>query len=97
MIESQGTICNWADETFGFCSRQAAMYRMFVEVEELKDVNKDDFEKVSNECADILITLYRVAHCYNFDLHATVDHKMQVNRDRKWKSNGDGTGQHIKE
>ena len=100
MIESQKTVCDWADATFGHCTNIVSIERMLKEVDELKLAMKedpDDFHKISNECADILITLYRIADCYGFDLRSCVDHKMDINRHRKWKSNGDGTGQHIKE
>jgi hypothetical protein len=100
MFETQSTISEWAETTFGYCKREAAINRMLQEVEELKKIdlyNLDSFNKMSDECADILITLYRIADCYSFDLHKKVDHKMAINRGRKWKSNGDGTGQHIKE
>ena len=94
MEETQLSITNWADKTFGFCQQERAIDRMVEEVRELQSGSVSD---VPNECADILITLYRIADVFNFDLHAAVDHKMQINRARKWKSNGDGTGQHIKE
>lgn len=100
MVENQKTISEWASKTFGNINRIVAIGRMFKEVDELGEINpedKDSFEKISNECADILITLYRVAEVHGFDLHACVDHKMQINRARKWKIAGDGTGQHVKE
>jgi NTP pyrophosphatase (non-canonical NTP hydrolase) len=53
--------------------------------------------KIPAEAADVLIVLYGVAGMRGFDLHAEVDRKMAVNRARKWKANGDGTGYHIKE
>jgi NTP pyrophosphatase (non-canonical NTP hydrolase) len=63
----------------------------------------DDFDrrpepdKVAGEAADVLIVLYGVAGMRGLDLHAEVDRKMAVNRARRWKANGDGTGYHIKE
>jgi hypothetical protein len=53
-------------------------------------------DKIPAEAADVLIVLYGVAGMRGFDLHAEVDKKMAVNRNRKWKANGDGTGYHIK-
>ena len=101
MHENQKTINDWSIKTFGpVKNMQKSIDRMVEEVNELQDqaeVDIDDFDKISNECADILITLYQVATTFGFDLHACVDHKMQINRARKWKLNGDGTGQHIKE
>lgn len=92
--ETQKTIDDWANNTFGYIDINTSIDRMLQEVEELKLATP---EQVEEECADILITLYRVASAIGYDLHACVDHKMQINRGRKWKSNGDGTGQHIKE
>ena len=100
MIENQKTINEWADKEFGDITLDTAIERMVKEVIELEDIDLDNTnspEQVSDECADILITLYRIVGCAGFDLHACVDHKMEINRGRKWKSNGDGTGQHIKE
>jgi NTP pyrophosphatase (non-canonical NTP hydrolase) len=53
-------------------------------------------DKIAAEAADVLIVLYGVAHMRGFDLHAEVDRKMAINRARRWKANGDGTGYHIK-
>jgi len=101
MIETQKTISEWATETFGYpASPQIIIDRMFQEVRELRNVDYLDvmnFDKVSDECADIYIVMCQVANIFGFDLHACVDHKMQINRARKWKLAGDGTGQHIKE
>jgi len=100
MIETQKTIDEWAVKTFGPMKNECrAIERMLQEVEELKELysNNDigDMNKVANECADILITLYQVATTIGFDLHESVDHKMQINRNRKWKRAEDGTGRHI--
>ena len=54
-------------------------------------------DKIPAEAADVLIVLYGVAGMRGFDLHAEVDRKMAINRARRWKANGDGTGYHIKE
>jgi NTP pyrophosphatase (non-canonical NTP hydrolase) len=101
MIENQRTISVWAAKTFGYPTEERAIKRMLEEVEELKNIDAKDynksFDEISNECADILITLYQVANVFSFDLHKCVDHKMEINRARKWKIAGDGTGQHIKE
>jgi hypothetical protein len=99
-METQQTISEWAVKTFGYATRERSIDRMVEEVEELKEVNVNGveaFDEVSNECADILIILYQVADTFGFNLHACVDHKMEINRSRKWKIAGDGTGQHIKE
>lgn len=58
---------------------------------------KPQKDKIPSEAADVLIVLSGVAHMLKFDLQAEVDKKMVVNRARRWKANGDGTGYHIKE
>lgn len=98
MIENQTTINEWATKTFGHVTRSRSISRMMQEVMELteiKESDNDSFDKVSNECADIYITMCQVASTFGFDLHACIDHKMEINRGRKWKIAGDGTGQHI--
>ena len=92
--EDQTTICVWADLTFGPSTVEASLRRCLVEVREFAAA---PLGALPAEAADVLITLYRVAHCAGFDLQAEVDRKMSINRARKWRSNGDGTGQHIKE
>ena len=97
-METQKTINEWAIKTFGYPTEERAIARMLEEVEELKNIDVKDynksFDEISSECADILITLYQVANVFSFDLHTCVDYKMQINRARKWKIAGDGTGQH---
>ena len=53
-------------------------------------------EKVPSEAADVDICLKAFAYDHEIDLQAETDSKMKVNRARRWKSNGDGTGQHVK-
>jgi hypothetical protein len=55
-----------------------------------------DPDKVPAEAADVLIVLYGLAGMRGFDLHAEVDRKMAINRARRWRANGDGTGYHIR-
>lgn len=96
-MENQRTICDWALETFGACSTDTALERCMEEFNELvqaiwrfRECGKD----VGLECADVLITLYRVAEMHGQDLHKLVDEKMKVNRARKWKVTAAGVGQH---
>jgi NTP pyrophosphatase (non-canonical NTP hydrolase) len=101
MIENQKSISDWAAKEFGYPTGKRIIDRMLEEVDELKDVdlsnNNTSFNEVSNECADILIVMYIVANTFGFNLHACVDHKMEINRGRKWKRKEDGTGYHVKE
>ena len=90
--ETQKSICEWADTTFGETTPDAAIDRC---VKEMEEFDKADAEHVANEAADVVITLYRVAQVMGFDLLEAVDLKMRVNRGRTWTKNGDGTGQHT--
>lgn len=65
--------------------------------EDFRDVSQPEPDKIPVEAADVLIVLYGVARMRGFDLHAEVEKKMAVNRSRRWKANGDGTGYHIKD
>lgn len=53
--------------------------------------------KVPGEAADVYVVLCQVVGTYGFDLNAEVQRKMKTNRDRRWRSNCDGTGQHIRQ
>lgn len=97
--ETQKTISDWATKTFGYPkSTKVSVDRMLDEVNELKRLepyNDFAYEKVADECADIYITMCQVMSTIGFDLHSCVNHKMEINRARKWKIKGDGTGQHV--
>ena len=100
-METQKTVNDWAIKTFGRIKNpQTAIDRMLKEVRELEKLSRYNdaaYEKMADECADILITLYRVIEVLGYNLHSCVDHKMEINRARKWKLNNDGTGQHVEE
>jgi hypothetical protein len=51
--------------------------------------------EIAKEIADSMVVNYHAATVMNVDIHSYVDAKMVVNRNRKWKKNADGTGQHI--
>lgn len=98
-MENQESVNEWASKTFGNPTPKAAVARMLKEVEELKelDLSEVSAEEAMRECADILIVLWVVSDTLGGDLQYYVNEKMQINRKRKWKMNGDGTGQHVKE
>lgn len=99
MSEDQRTISDWATKEFGYPTPERAITRMLEEVEELKAEFQTtfDYEKIMNECADIYITMCQVAITLGYNLHACIDHKMEINRHRKWTRKEDGTGYHVKE
>lgn len=89
--EDQASIGKWADETFG---RQFTAQRQCDRV--LEECRELVAEPSAEEAADVAICLFVVAHRMGFDLQAAIDAKMDINRRRKWRVNGDGTGYHIK-
>ena len=99
--ETQKTVSDWATNTFGYPkSTEVAIQRMLVECKELEDKLESGaatHEDIADEIADIVICGYQVMNTLGFNMNACVDFKMDINRHRKWKLNGDGTGSHIKE
>lgn len=88
----QEEIVAWANQTFGPVTDRIAFARFMGEVNELKAaLEHEDSDAIQEECADVLITLYRIAGPNLLD---AVDRKMQINRKRVWVRNGDGTGYH---
>lgn len=95
--ETQATIAAWAEETFGPVAEPARLAeRAMLEMEELREaLSCGSKEDSAHEMADILILLYRAAEETDIDLHQAVNEKMAINRARKWRAAGDGTGSHI--
>lgn len=99
MRETQATITQWVEETFGPVSSNARVVARANEemAEMLKAVTSDDnHSKLAEECADVVICLYRLATRLGVDLHAEIDRKMAVNRARVWALDGSGCGYHVK-
>jgi len=98
MKETQATIVQWADKTFGEAKTIECLFaKVAQEWEELceaMEAGNDDNAVV--ECADVFITLCRLADYLDADLMYEVDKKMAINRARKWDVR-DGVGQHIEE
>jgi NTP pyrophosphatase (non-canonical NTP hydrolase) len=97
--ETQRTISDWASETFGNPTPEIAIQRMLKECKELENKlsNGASYDDLADELADVFITGYKAFDVLGYQAHACIDHKMQINRGRRWKCNGDGTGQHIEE
>lgn len=89
--ENQKSIWLWVLGTFGMPKEERSFERMFEEIDELRDA---PLENRQEECADVLICMYAYASSAGFDLQQAVNDKMKVNRARKWKVHGDGTGHH---
>jgi len=62
----------------------------------LADAKRAMRKALPGELADIVVTVAAAASRIEVDIPAEVHRKMAVNRARKWKCFGDGTGQHIK-
>lgn len=98
MSETQTTISTWATETFGDAgSNFLVAARANVEMAELlRGLGANDNDpKALEECADVLIVLFRLADRMGGDLLAEVNRKMAINRKRQWVLRGDGTGDHY--
>lgn len=97
--ESQTTISEWANATFGAAGSNASVAaRANKEMAELmmKLAQDDAHPGAGEEVADVLIVLYRLAWRLGVDLHEEVGKKMTINRAREWKLDGHGHGQHVK-
>jgi NTP pyrophosphatase (non-canonical NTP hydrolase) len=100
MIETQQSISEWAEQTFGPAGSNARVAaRANEEMAELLRALtvQDDAKDGAAEVADIFIVLYRLATRMGVDIHAEIDRKMKINRQRKWNRDGSGHGYHIRD
>lgn len=98
--ETQQTINEWIEETFGPAGSNARVVARANEemAEMLRDVTtQDDHPNLVEEMADVVIVLYRIAARLGVDLHEEIDKKMAVNRARRWSLDGSGCGYHVKD
>jgi len=95
--ETSQTIREWGDATFGAPTDLTVLVkRARVEMDELEQaLRAGDHAEAGREVADVVILLHRLAGILGMELSEQVDTKMQVNRARKWKAAGDGTGGHV--
>jgi NTP pyrophosphatase (non-canonical NTP hydrolase) len=95
--ETSNSIRDWGDETFGKVSDLSALVaRARGELDELEEaIRAGDLTEAGREAADVVILLHRLVALAGMDLNEQVDAKMAVNRARKWKATGDGTGGHV--
>lgn len=99
-IETQQSIAEWANRTFGPAPSLARIAaRANEEMAELLRAATADRSSLVlvEEAADVVIVLYRLAHASGYDLDAMVDAKMRENRTRDWKVDGTGHGYHVRE
>ncbi len=99
-IETQDSISQWADDTFGPAGSNARVAARANEemAELLRALTVDDnHHKAAEELADIVIILNRLATRLGVDLNAEVNRKMAVNRKREWKLDNTGHGYHVRD
>lgn len=96
MKETQESISQWAETTFGPCSALSAATRANKEMSELlhKFAYGSDLATKLDEVADVAICLYRVASMLGGNLSRAIDDKMTINRAREWTMTPGGHGQH---
>lgn len=98
--ETQRTISEWADVTFGdTCTNLSIATRANKEMAELLMclANDDADPHAVEECADICIVLLRLVERHKRSLALEIEAKMGVNRKRTWTLDGHGHGYHVKE
>lgn len=98
MTETQQSISAWADEAFGpISSNIRAAVRANEEMAELLKALAQDDESLmaSDEIADIVIVLSRLATSLGVDVGQAVESKMKINRARTWAKDGTGHGYHV--
>lgn len=105
--ETQDTMSAWAEATFGKSgSDYNVVRRAASEFEELKaELEYPDGEPkhpadvkldaVLEEAADVIIVLMRLFARNGRSCQAEIDRKMAINRQRRWKRDGVGHGQHV--
>lgn len=95
--ETSKTIREWGDAIFGAPTDLTVLVkRARVEMDELEQALREgDHAEAGREAADVVILLHRLTGILGLELSEQVDAKMAINRARKWKSSGDGTGGHI--
>jgi NTP pyrophosphatase (non-canonical NTP hydrolase) len=95
--ETSQSIREWGDAAFGQVKDLSALVaRARGELDELDQAIKaNDVAEIGREAADVVILLHRLVALAGMDLTEQVDAKMAINRARKWKAAGDGTGGHV--
>ena len=86
MSETFESINEWCDSTFGPATIPQIIARAKEEFEELEAPDADH----AIEAADVVICLCRVP-----GFAEALQRKMAINRNRKWRLTGNGTGYHI--
>lgn len=97
-VETPQSVAVWCEETFGPCISHASLAaRANREMGELLQAlaADDRHPKAAEECADVIICLWRLMVLAGADPQTEIDRKMAVNRARQWVLDGNGHGQHV--
>ncbi|HLK86069.1 MAG TPA: MazG-like family protein [Candidatus Binataceae bacterium] len=98
MKETQASIYSWGLDTFGPVKHPSTYAnRANLEMAELivAAASDNDADLIGEEIADVFIVLFHLAEEVGIDALTYVDRKMDKNRRRKWRVDGNGTGHHI--
>lgn len=99
MSETQQSISEWANATFGEpISNMSIARRAQKEMAELvTGLLADDRDPAASvEAADVIIVLMRLFERMGTTWQIEVDKKMAINRARQWVLDGNGHGSHVK-
>lgn len=76
--ETPESIHNWIQDVFPHRTRNTVIIKLF---EEIGEFVKHPTEE---ELADIFIVLYDLAVMHDMNVQRGINHKMQINRARRW-------------
>lgn len=107
----QREIAMWAQQAFGEVPEQSIFEKIKAEIGELgweryqywldtdkgRLLDKGDTAAIAAESADVLIMLFQLAEFYEIDLLDETRKKFEVNKQRTWEMQPDGTYQHREE
>lgn len=89
--ETFETVNQWCDDTFGPASPKRILERAAEEWDELAaEIEAGNIPRAAVEAADVVICLCRIP-----GFAEAFQAKMRINRGRKWRLTGEGTGYHI--
>lgn len=98
LIQEHG---QWADATFPKGTAMGAITHAKKKLKEVENAMwwNEGTERVAEEFADVLGCVFDSMRRYRVsmdDLKVAFDNKLQINKGRSWKDNGDGSYSHIK-
>jgi NTP pyrophosphatase (non-canonical NTP hydrolase) len=89
MMQLQSEVTRWVASMFPDASAATNIQKMQSELEKLLKTPWSE-----DEMADVLIVLSAYASRFGVDLENAVRRKMEINRQRNWHREADGTYQH---